>query len=154
MHAVWNQNKLLWLCTNPSCFYSHLYNGLAGILIIADINTEAICRQIILPSSLTGGNRCMQQLFQDSMSIVRHCGHRILFITFTANQKWKEILDELLQGQTAVDTPDLVVRVFHLKHQQLLQNIENKNIFSRYCVAFGQLNIINGGSHICICYHF
>ena len=74
----------------------------------------------------------MQQLFQDSMAIVHHFGRPTLFITFTANPKWEEILRELLPGQTAVDRPDLVARVFHLKQQELLKEIKTKNIFSRY----------------------
>ena len=84
-------------------------------MIQADINMDAIGQRIILPSSYTGGDRFMQQLFQDSMAIVCHFGQPILFITFTANPKWEEILRELLPGQTAVDRPDLVARVFHLK---------------------------------------
>ena len=49
------------------------------------------------------------------MSIVRHFGRPMLLSTFTANPKWKDIVDELLLGQTAVDRPDLVARVFHVK---------------------------------------
>ncbi|KAH0605652.1 uncharacterized protein H6S33_004874 [Morchella sextelata] len=54
------------------------------------------------------------------MAIVRHFGRPSLFITFTAKPKWSEIVAELLLGQTAVDRPDLVARVFHLKQQKLL----------------------------------
>ena len=74
----------------------------------------------------------MQQLFQDSMAIVRHFGRPTLFITFTANPKWEEILQELLPGQSAVDQPDLVARVFHLKQRQLLHEIKHDGIFRRF----------------------
>ena len=74
----------------------------------------------------------MQQLYQDSIAIVRHFGRPILFITFTANPKWKEIVDELLPGQTTVDRPDLVARVFHIKQRQLLHELRQKNIFGRF----------------------
>jgi len=57
----------------------------------------------------------MQQLFQDSMAIVWHFGRPTLFITFTANPKWEAIFRELLPGQSGVDLPDIVARVFHLK---------------------------------------
>jgi hypothetical protein len=66
-----------------------------------DINPGTVGRSFILPSSYTGGDRFMQQLYQDSMAIVRHFGLPILFITFTANPKWTEITDALLPGQTA-----------------------------------------------------
>ena len=74
----------------------------------------------------------MQQLYQDSMAIVRHFGRPTLFITFTANPKWKAIVDELLPGQTAVDRPDLVARVFHIKQRQLLYELRHKNIFGNF----------------------
>ena len=57
----------------------------------------------------------MQQLYQDSMAIVRHFGHPTLFIIFTVNPKWKAVVDERLPGQTAIDRPDLVARVFYIK---------------------------------------
>ena len=38
-----------------------------------------------------------------------------LFLTFTCNPKWPEIVANLLPGQTASDRPDLVARVFKLK---------------------------------------
>lgn len=106
---------MLWLHTNQSRLRSDLYNGLADTLVQSNVNTDAIGRRIILPSSFTGGDRYMQRLFQDSMAIVRHFGWPTLFITFTANPKWDEIVQELLPGQTAVDRPDFVARVFHLK---------------------------------------
>ena len=74
----------------------------------------------------------MQQLYQDSMAIVRHFGRPTLFITFTANPKWKAIVDELLPGHTAVDRPDLVARVFHIQQREFLQELRHKNIFGRF----------------------
>jgi len=59
----------------------------------------------------------MQQIYQDSMTIVRYMGRPSLFITFTANPKWAEITQELLPGQIAGDRPDLVARVFYLKQR-------------------------------------
>jgi len=40
---------------------------------------------VILPLTFTGGDRFMQQLYQDSMAIIRHFRKPALFITFTAN---------------------------------------------------------------------
>jgi len=86
-------------------------------------------RRIVLPSSYVGGDRFMQQLYQDSMALVRYFGKPSLFITFTANPKWAEIQDELLDGQTATDRPDLVARVFNLKLKDLLNQIKHKQVF-------------------------
>ena len=74
----------------------------------------------------------MQQLFQDSMAIVRYFGKSTLFITFTANPGWKGIQDELLLMQAATDRPDLIARVFHLKQKDLLAQIRHAQIFGRF----------------------
>ena len=66
------------------------------------------------------------------MVIVRQFGRPSLFITFTANPKWDEITRELLPGQQAVDRPDLVARVFHMKLNHLLHDLKREQIFGRY----------------------
>ena len=113
--SVCDHNKPSWIQNHQSQLRADHYNRLADSLLAQDFNAQATGRRIILPSSYTGRDRYMQQVYQDSMAIVRHFGRPTLFITFTANPKWKEIVDELLPGQTAVDRPDLVARVFHLK---------------------------------------
>jgi len=70
----------------------------------------------------------MQQLYQDSMAIVRHFGKPSLFITFTANPKWVDIENELLPNQTVADRPDLVARVFNRKVRDLLGEIRQKEV--------------------------
>ena len=90
-------------------------NGLADSLLAQDFSARDVGPRIILSSIYSGGDRSMQQLYQDSMAIMRHFGRPTLFITFTANPKWKAIVDELLPEQIAVDRPDLVARVFHIK---------------------------------------
>lgn len=98
----------------------------------ADTHMEALGRRTILPSSFTGGDRFMQQLVQDSIATVRHFGRPTLFITFTVHPKWIEIVRELLPGQIAVDRPNLVAQVFHLKQQELLREVKQGHIFGRY----------------------
>jgi len=49
--------------------------------------------------------------------------------TVTCNPGWPEIADSLLPGQTATDRPDLVVRVFHLREQQMMKEIVTDRIF-------------------------
>ncbi len=83
---------------------------------------ELGCR-VVLPSSYIGSDRAMQQLYQDSMAIVRHFGKPTFFITFTANPKWPEITHALFPGQQAADRPNLIARVFHLKVRSLLADL-------------------------------
>jgi len=102
-----------------------LYNGLQDALNAGDIFGNDIGQKMILPSSFQGGDRTMGQLYQDAMARVRKFGKPDLFVTFTCNPKWKEIIDALLLGQTTKDHLDLVTRVFNLKLDALLKDIKD-----------------------------
>ena len=95
----------------------------------SDPNLDHIGKLVDLPSSYVGGDRFMQQLYQDSMAIVCHFGKPSFIITFTANPKWVEIENELLPNQTTADRPDLVARVFNLKVRDLLNLIRHQKVF-------------------------
>lgn len=83
----------------------------------------------ILPSTFTGGPRHMAMLFQDAMACMRVHGKPDLFITFTANPKWPEVLCELKENQEPNDRPDLVTRVFKMKLKQLIDDLLSNHIF-------------------------
>lgn len=70
----------------------------------------------------------MMQNYQDSMAIVCKYGKPDLFITFTCNPNWQEILDNL-QGTKKEHRPDLIARNFKLKLEELLDDITRKHIF-------------------------
>jgi Helitron helicase-like domain at N-terminus len=89
--AICNQDKLEWLRNHQANIHADLYSGLIDAMLHHDINVNDLGRRVILPSSYIGGDHFMQQLFQDSMAIVRHFGRPTLFITFTANLRWVEI---------------------------------------------------------------
>ena len=57
------------------------------------------------------------------MAIVCCFGKPDYFITLTCNPRWKEITDELLEGQGPEDCPDIVSRVFKLKLRSLLHDL-------------------------------
>jgi hypothetical protein len=59
------------------------------------------------------------------MAKVRKFGKSDLFVTFTCNPKWKEIIDAPLLGQTAKDCPELVTHVFNLKLHALLKDMKD-----------------------------
>eukprot|EP00794_Sanderia_malayensis_P002203 gene2203-biopygen1972 len=73
----------------------------------------------------------MQQNYQDAMTIVRKHGKPDIFLTFTANPNWQDVLDNLLPNQTPQDRPDIVTRVFHLKFKELLCDILDLNFFGK-----------------------
>ena len=95
-----------------------------------------IGKHTILPSSFTGGPRHMNQLFQDAMACIRLHGKPDLFVTFTANPKWPEIICELDKGQVPNDRPDLISRVFRLKLRALLNDILESQIFGKIMAYF------------------
>ena len=66
------------------------------------------------------------------MAITRHYGCPTFFITLTANPRWVEIVAELLPGQTAVNRPDLVARIFHMKQQAFLRDLRHQQVLERF----------------------
>ena len=108
-----------------------MYSGLHDIILNEDSNFSKIGKKIILPSSFTGSTRYMQQLYQDSMAIVREFGKPDLFVTVTCNPKWPEITNELLSNQNASDRPDIIARVFKLKLKAITNDLFKKGILGK-----------------------
>ena len=73
----------------------------------------------------------MQQLYQDSMAIVREYGKPDLFVTVTCNPNWPEITNELLPNQQASDRPDLISRVFKLKLKSITNDLFVKGVLGK-----------------------
>ena len=65
------------------------------------------------------------------MALVRYHGKCDLFITFTANGAWPEIVRELLPGQTYSSRPDLTARVFKMKLDELIKDIWERHVLGR-----------------------
>jgi hypothetical protein len=108
-----------------------VYTGLADTLIREDINTSDLGRRFIFLFSFIGSDCFIQQLFQDSIAIVRYFSKLSFFITFTANLRWLEIVNNLLLGQQLTDRPDLICCVFALKVKELLTDLK-KGFFGPY----------------------
>jgi hypothetical protein len=123
-YACIEQNRLKFIRKNQRQLRCDLYNGLQDALNAGNVFRNDIGQKMILPSSFQGGERAMDQLYQDAMARVRKFGKPDLFVTFTCNPKWKEITDALLLGQIAKDRPELVTRVFSLKLDALLKDIK------------------------------
>ncbi|XP_043463102.1 uncharacterized protein LOC122501545 [Leptopilina heterotoma] len=124
------KDRMTFLRNNQKQLRADTYEGLLNHL--EQRATDANCRVgkvVILPSSYIGSPRNMLQSYQDAMTIVRSFGTPDLFITMTCNPKWREITENLLDGQTASDRPDLVARVFELKKEELIFTIVKKKLF-------------------------
>lgn len=92
-------------------------------------NPNDIGQAIILPATFTGSPRHMQEYAQDAMTYVRSYGRPDLFITFTCNPTWTEILSELKDGQESIHRHDITARVFKQKLKSLMDFIVKSHIF-------------------------
>ena len=97
----------------------------------SDGNPSELGRMVILPSSMTGSPRHMHEYTQDALTYVRQYGRPDLFLTFTCNPSWSEIIDNLLPGQHSVDRHDLIARVFKQKLIKLMA------VLTKHCI-FGE----------------
>ncbi|CEF61555.1 Helitron helicase-like domain-containing protein [Strongyloides ratti] len=70
--------------------------------------------------SLTGGPKWYKFKKQNALAVQRHFGKPHLFITFTCNPKWPEIINSLPEGFKSTGRPDIVIRVFSLKLMELI----------------------------------
>ena len=86
-YAKWETNNLRWHKENQENLRIEMYSGLHDVVSDDDHQIEKIGTKIILSSSFTGSTRYMQQLYQDSMAIVREFGKPDLFVTVTCNPK-------------------------------------------------------------------
>ncbi|WVZ73211.1 hypothetical protein U9M48_021552 [Paspalum notatum var. saurae] len=73
----------------------------------------------------------MRRRYMDAMALVRKFGKPDIFLTMTCNPNWDEIKRELLPGQTPQDRPDLVVRVFHAKLEELKKRLTKQDILGK-----------------------
>ena len=123
-------SRLRWIRDHQADLRADLYTGVIDALH-EGLHPSSIGRKVILPSSHTSSPRFMQKFLQHALTLLRVLGPSDLFITFTANPAWPEIVENLAPGQSASDRPDLVARVFHLKLNSLIHDIMKKNLFGK-----------------------
>jgi hypothetical protein len=133
MFASLDQSRLRFLEDNQPRIRAAHFSGLEDAMMDDGDNADLheLGQRIILPSSYIGGPRHMTQRFQDAMTIARYFRKVDIFLTMTTNPCWKEIVDELLPGQTAYDRPDLVARVFQMKKDALIDYVYKHGIFGQ-----------------------
>ena len=100
--------------------YIHLQDAVANDSNVNPNNIGKI-RIVILPSSFVNSPRYLHEYTQDAFSYVRTYGRPDLFITFTRNPAWKEIVNELLPGQAAIDRHDKLQEFLGQKQKKLCQ---------------------------------
>jgi hypothetical protein len=78
-----------------------------------------------LPSSFVHSPAWASANISDCLALRKALGPVTLFITFTINPRWPEIISELRPSQSANDHPDLIVRVFQQYLSALMKDIQD-----------------------------
>ncbi|GAU27991.1 hypothetical protein TSUD_373870 [Trifolium subterraneum] len=124
-----------------------MYKGLTEAILRGDNDASNAGKRVVLPASFVGGARYMIQNYQDAMAICSWAGYPDLFITFTCNHKWPEVVDFLkIHRLKPGDRPDLVSRLFKIKLDRLIKDIKEGNIFGKvkgviYTIEFQKLGL-------------
>jgi hypothetical protein len=100
-------------------------------MLDGDIRADKVGKRTVLSTSFIGGPRDMRRRYMDAMALVWKFGKPDIFLIVTCNPNWDEIRRELLPGQTPQDRPDLVVRVFHAKLQELKHRLTKHDILGK-----------------------
>ncbi|XP_063800227.1 uncharacterized protein LOC134968624 [Pseudophryne corroboree] len=125
-------NRLNYIRHNQKRLRTEQYQGLADhVANMADHNHIAAGVPIILPSTFEGSPRHMRERCCDAMSIFAKWGAPDVFVTFTANPTWPEIMDNLRPGEHTSDRPDLVARVFKIKLDALIDDLTKHSLFGQ-----------------------
>ena len=127
MHYVAERMKLAYIEANQKSIKAEKYQGFMDAVHEND-DMKDIGTKIILPPSHAGSPRFYTEKFADAMAIVRHFGKPDYFITFTADASWPEITESLFPGESSHERPDVVTRVFEMKANELIKDIEDGGV--------------------------
>ncbi|GJV52660.1 uncharacterized protein Tco_1448401 [Tanacetum coccineum] len=111
-----------------STIRADLYQGIVDCVNAGEVQSNRLVQIIVLPVPFIGGPRDMRRRFFDAMILVQDAGKPDIFLTMTCNPNWPEIVENLYEGQTAQDRPDLVTRVFRAKLKYLKQQLFTNHI--------------------------
>ena len=82
-----------------------------------------------MSASFHDGFRHQNRQYLDAMNIVARHGKPDLFITFTCNPTWPEIVRNLQPQQKYQNRPDLICRVFNAKLKEFINDIVHKQVY-------------------------
>jgi hypothetical protein len=124
-------SRLDFIRKNQDKLRADLYKGLVDSLHEGENRADKIGKRTVLSTSFIGGPRDMRHRYMDAMALVRKFGKPDIFLTMTCNPNWDEITRELLPMQSPRDCPDLVVRIFHAKLEELKKRLTKQNILGK-----------------------
>ena len=131
-YTMVESERLHYIRTHQKNLRVDLYNNLSNAILTGEITPSSRGKRVIIPSSFTGGAKYMMENYQDAMVICRWAGFPELFITFTCNPKWPEIIRAASDmGLKPEECPIDICRVFKMKLDHLVKDLIRKNLFGR-----------------------
>ncbi|ONM56618.1 hypothetical protein ZEAMMB73_Zm00001d021244 [Zea mays] len=124
-------SRLDFIRRNQDRLRADLYKGLVDSLHEGENRADKIGKRTVLSTSFIGGPRDMRRRYMDAMALVRKFGKPDIFLTMTCNPNWDEITRELHPMQSPQDRPDLVVRIFHAKLEELKKRLTKQHILGK-----------------------
>ncbi|XP_057453914.1 uncharacterized protein LOC130745569 [Lotus japonicus] len=125
-------NRLSYLKRNQKTIRADYLNGVAEAIDNGETDPSSVGKRIILLPSFTGGRRYMFNNCQDAMAICKKIGYPDLFITATCNSGWGEIQRFVRhRNLKAEDRPDICVRVFKMKLDNLMYDLKKGKKFGK-----------------------
>jgi len=124
--------RLLWIRLHQKELRAEKYCGLYTAAELQGTSSSNIGKRIIIPSTFTGGARYTRENRKDATTICAFKGFPSLFITFTCNPKWPELVTLFQTLNTcAEDRPDILARVFKIKLDQMIRDLTKDQIFGK-----------------------
>ncbi|WVZ58176.1 hypothetical protein U9M48_008472, partial [Paspalum notatum var. saurae] len=129
--ACIDESRLWYIIKNQKKLRSESIQGIADAVGRGCVDGSEMGNHTILPASYTRGRRYMIQNYHDGLAICRVHGPLDFFTTFTCNAKWPEIAQAIAchPGQKPSDRADVVVRVYNMKMEELLQDVRDGTAF-------------------------
>ena len=131
MYIKVETSRLDYIRNHQKQIRSDLYQGVVDSLQAGENRADAVGKWIVLPTSFIGGRRDRRRRYLDAMALVQKYGKPDIFLTMTCNPNWDEIISELEPGQTPQDHPDLIVRVFRAKLEDLKIQLFKRHILGK-----------------------
>ncbi|GJW10927.1 ATP-dependent DNA helicase PIF1 [Tanacetum coccineum] len=108
------------------------YSNIRSSITAGNTDSIILRKPVVLSSSFTGGPRYIRQNYMDAMASCRWYGCLDLFITITCNPNWPDIVRYIRENNlTSTNRPDVVLRVFKMKLDQLMKDVKELPLFRR-----------------------
>ena len=137
--ATWGkiqQNTMNWIIHNQKKCRADSYESIKKARNENDDLRNLGKKLNILPRSFVESPRYFRSKYQHAIAILRQMRSKPdFFITFTANEKWREIQETLAMHESPMTCrDDIIARVFHAKLKQFLHDLTHKNGLGMYII--------------------